>query len=89
MTSLSSTRFPTRLDLYPLYRGTSGNARFLAKFIFSGCAGSIGVEYDAREWNPRGMGSLDQIIKQVGAFGLDGNVHGFKQIGEARTEGST
>lgn len=78
----------SRLDLYPLHRGTSGNARFLAKFIFSGCAGSIGVEYDAREWNPQGIGSVDRVIKQAGAFGLDGNVRGFKQIGELRTEGS-
>jgi hypothetical protein len=78
----------SKLDLYPLHRGTSGNARFFAKFILSGCAGSIGVAYDAREWNPRGMGGLDQVIKQAGAFGLDDKVPGFVQIGELRTEGS-
>jgi hypothetical protein len=78
----------SHVDLYPLHRGTSGNARFLAKFIFSGCAGSIGVEYDAHEWNPHGIGGLDQVIKQVGALGLDDNVRGFEQIGELRTEGS-
>lgn len=47
---------PSAFDLYPLHRGPSGNARFLAKAIFSGCAGSIGVAYDAREWDPHGMG---------------------------------
>jgi len=76
------------LDLYPLRRGPSGNVRFLAKFIRSGCAGSIGVAYDAREWNPKGSGSLEQVIKQVGAWGLDDKVPGFAQIGKLRTEGS-
>ena len=76
------------LELYPLRRGPSGNARFLAKFGLSGCAGSLGVAYDAREWNPHGSGSLEQIIKQSGAFGLDGNVAGFPEIGRLQTEGS-
>jgi len=75
------------LDLYPLHRGPSGNTRFLAKFVLSGCAGSVGVAYDAREWNPKGAGDLDQIIKQAGSFGLDGRVRGFPQIGKLRTEG--
>jgi hypothetical protein len=78
----------SQLDLYPLHRGTSGNARFLAKFIRGGCAGSMGVEYDAREWNPQGIGDLGQIIKQEGAFGLDDKVPGFAQIGKVRTEGA-
>jgi hypothetical protein len=76
-------------DLYPLHRGPSGNARFLARFVLSGCAGSIGVAYDAREWDPKGAGALEQIIKQVGSFGLDDRVPGFSQIGELRTEGPT
>ncbi len=75
------------LDLYPLHRGPSGNARFLAKLISSGCAGSIGVAYDAREWDPTGSGSLDQIIKQAGSFGLSEEPE-FPYIGELRTEGS-
>ena len=77
-----------RLDLYPLHRGHNGNARFLAKFIRSGCAGSVGVSYDAREWSPEDSGALDQIIKQAGAFGLDDKVPGFPEIGELRTKGS-
>jgi len=76
------------LDLYPLHRGPSGNARFLARFNRGGCAGSTGVAYDAREWNPKGTGDLEQIIKQAGAFGLDDKVPGFGQIGELRTKGS-
>jgi len=76
----------TRLDLYPLHRGPSGNARFLAKFIYSGCAGSIGVAYDAREWDPKGTGNLEQVMKQDGSFGLDDKVPGFPQVGKLRTE---
>jgi hypothetical protein len=75
------------LDLHPLHRSASGNARFLARFHPSGCAGSVGVVYDAREWNPRGSGSLEGIIKQVGSFGLDDRVPGFEQIGVLRTDG--
>jgi hypothetical protein len=80
--------FPYPLDLYLLHRGPSGNARYLAKFIHAGCAGSIGVTYDAREWNPKGSGDLEQIIKLEGAFGLDDEVPGFAQVGALRTEGS-
>jgi hypothetical protein len=78
----------TSLELYPLRRGASGNARFLAKFIPSGCAGSVGVYYDAREWAPGGLGSFDQIIKLKGAFGLDDKVPGFPEIGELHTQGA-
>jgi len=78
---------PSQIDLYPLHRGPSQNARFLSKAIYSGCAGSIGVAYDAREWNPNDTGSLETIIKQEGAFGLDDKVPDFPQIGELRTEG--
>ncbi len=74
------------LDLYPLHRGPSGNARFLAKFDNAGCAGSTGVAYDAREWNPEGPGTLAQIVKQAGSFGL-GEVPGFPQIGTLQTQG--
>jgi hypothetical protein len=53
-----------------------------------GCAGSIGVIYEAREWDPQGPGSLRQIIGQGGAFGLDDQVPGFEQIGDLRTDGA-
>lgn len=75
------------VELFPLYRGPSGNARFLARITPFGCAGSLGVVYDAREWNPAGFGSLEQIIQQKGAFGLDDRVEGFEQIGRLKTEG--
>jgi hypothetical protein len=78
----------TLLDLYPLHRGPSGKARFLAKFHLVGCAGSTGVVYDAREWNPQGTGDLEQIIKLTGSFGMDDKVPGFPEIGELRTERS-
>jgi len=80
--------FHPLLDLYPLHRGPSGNPRFLAKFVHAGCAGSIGVSYDAREWNPKDTGGLEQIIEQMGTWGLDDKVPGFAQIGKLRTEGS-
>lgn len=76
-----------QLELYPLHRSPSRNARFLAKFDYVGCAGSTGVAYDARDWNPKGSGSLDQIIKQSGSFGLDDKVTGFPQVGTLQTKG--
>jgi hypothetical protein len=76
------------VELFALHRGSSGNARFLTKIESFGCAGSIGVVYDAREWNPKGMGDLAKVIEQEGAFGLDDKVRGFPQIGQLRTEGS-
>ncbi|MGA2650097.1 MAG: hypothetical protein ABSF28_06230 [Terracidiphilus sp.] len=78
----------SHLTLYPLHRSASGNTRFLASFIHSGCAGSLGVIYDAREWNPKGTGDLEQIVKQEGSFGLDDKVPGFPVIGKVRTEGA-
>lgn len=78
----------SRLSLHPLHRGPSGNTRFLAHFDYSGCAGSLGVAYDAREWDPKGSGDLKQVIKQAGSFGLDDKVPGFPQIGTLQTQGS-
>jgi len=84
------------LDLYPLQRGPSGNVRFLASLGYSGCAGSFGVVYDVREWDPEdGTGYVEQIIKQEGAFGLDQSLQGhhptlkdpFPPIGALRTTG--
>jgi hypothetical protein len=74
------------LSLFALHRGASGSARFLATFGHIGCAGSTGIEYDAREWNPERIAGLAQIIKQSGAFGLD-TVSGFPKIGDLKTDG--
>lgn len=79
---------PSEFKLYALHRGPSGNARFLAKAIYSGCAGSLGIGYDAREWDPKGAGDLERIISQEGALGLDDKVPEFEQIGNLQTEGS-
>jgi len=75
------------VELFPLQRGPSGKARFLARSEYTGCAGSIGIAYDAREWNPEGTGSLDQIIDQSGSFGLSDDVPDFPLIGKLKTEG--
>ena len=74
------------VSLFALHRGPSGNARFLVKFGLVGCAGSTGVAYDAREWDPEAIPGLTQIIKQSGSFGLD-KVPDFPQIGHFKTEG--
>jgi hypothetical protein len=76
------------IELFELHRGPSGKARFLARIEPFGCAGSVGVVYEAREWNPEGIGSLEKIIHQEGALGLDDNVEGFPQIGDLRTDSS-
>ena len=85
--SLEQDSARSLIELFELHRGPSGKARFLARIEPFGCAGSIGVVYEAKEWNPEGIGSLEQIIHQAGALGL-GDVEGFPQIGELRTEGS-
>jgi hypothetical protein len=82
------------MDIYPLHRGPSGRARFLAHIRVAGCAGSLGVRYDAREWNPE-SGFLVQIIRQDGAFGLEQAANGgrptanrpFSPIGKLRADG--
>jgi hypothetical protein len=76
------------LSLYPLHRGPSQHARFLASFGYMGCAGSNAGAYSAHEWNPEGNGDLEQIIKQSGSFGL-GEAPSFPQIGGLRTVGSS
>jgi hypothetical protein len=80
--------FRTAVSLFPLQRGPSGRARFLAGFTYHGCAGSMGVGYDGREWDPARSVSFEQIIKLEGAFGLDDRVPGFEQIGTLQTKGS-
>lgn len=83
------------LDIYPLHRGPSGNARFLAMFGYTGCAGSSGLVYDGEEWDRRGTGGIEQILKQEGAFGMDEVADGhtpttknpFIPIGKPHTQG--
>jgi hypothetical protein len=80
-------QFASWVDLYPVNRGPSGRARFLARFTGGGCAGPFGIAYDVREWDPKGIGSLSEIIQQGGAFGLDDRVPGFARIGKLQTQG--
>jgi hypothetical protein len=75
------------LGLYPLFRGPSQHARFLASFGYMGCAGGAWGLYSAHEWSPR-LGHLELIIKQAGSFGLDDKVPGFPQIGKLQTKGT-
>ena len=77
----------SQLGLYRLHRGPSRNARFLARFTYSGCAGSIAVAYEALEWNPKGTGQLEPLVEQDGSLGLDAKVPDFEQIGKLQTEG--
>ncbi len=65
----------TQMDVTPLKRGPSGKARFIASIELGGCAGSFGLEYDAREWDPE-PGNLNQVLKQDGAMGMDEGANG-------------
>ncbi len=75
-------------DVYPLHRGPSGRPRFLVSYVYSGCAGSSGTVYDAREWRGK-EGVLDQILKQDGATGVEDARGAFAPIGTLRTTGPT
>jgi len=85
------------IELFPLHRGPSGNPRFLASIGFTGCAGSSGLLYDAREWNPDDVVGFSQIIEQKGAKGMDEDFKGgrpsvkepFAPIGRLQAKGST
>ena len=88
---------PTWSDftLYPLHRGPSDHARFLAVSHSGGCAGSYGIQYNAEELDPSGYGGFQQIIKQAGACGLEDGCSGgkltskdpFSPIGKLQTHG--
>jgi hypothetical protein len=75
------------IDLFPLHRGPSGRARFLAKVWLSGCAGSIGENYYGYEWSAEAGQLAAQIIKIEGAEGLDGTES--KHVGKLTTTGRT
>ncbi len=84
----------SRIELFPLPTGPSGDARFLAHADFSGCAGSSGVEYEAHE-RDAGSGIENEILKQNGAFGMDEAANGghptakdpFAPIGKLKVDG--
>jgi len=82
------------LDLFPLARGPSQKARFLAKFGSAGCGSGVGVGYYAYGWDPQ-SGILDEFVKLEGAQSqfdaadkLQGSAEGsFPPIGKLQTEG--
>jgi len=80
----------TELVLYPLHRGPSKNARFLAEFNTIGCAGNAGgAAYEAYEWNPE-LNYSEIVIQQTGSYRLDdvpALKNPFPSIGVFRTEG--
>lgn len=78
-----------QIDLYPLHRGPSGHPRFLAKILSSGCAGSLGLEYNSWEWDGQDRDYLSTGLSISGSLGLDDKVPGFPQIGNLRTSGTT
>jgi hypothetical protein len=55
------------VDLFPLQRGPSNRARFLAKIGDAGCGSGVGVSYYAYEWNPENFGEIAEFIKLEGA----------------------
>ncbi len=84
----------TRVAIFPLHRGPSGNPRFLASFAISGCAGSYGTRYDVEEWDAKNSNYLVKILQQDGAAGLTDEPlgtkvspkHPFPPIGELKTD---
>ncbi len=87
------------LTVFPLRRGPSRRARFLAKFGVAGCGSGYSLQYYAYEWDPQGTGHLDEVIKLEGAASQEDRVDqrqssqaneadSFPPIGELRTTGS-
>ena len=70
--SFPSTDIESRdIELFPLHRGPSGRARFLARVVGGGCASSFGEDYYGYEWSPDDGQVASEIIKIEGAEGLD------------------
>jgi len=86
------------VELFPLERGPSRRARFLAKFGAAGCGSGVGVAYYVHEWNPHGAGDLKELIKVEGAVSQEDPIgktgapkrnlsSSFPPIGELQTNG--
>ncbi len=84
----SGKKIAQHLDLFPLHRGPGRAARFLAASVFSGCAGSLGVAYNAWQWDAAESEDVDEIIDLQGSWGLDDKVPGFETIGKLSTDGA-
>jgi hypothetical protein len=76
-----------QMVVYPLQRGPSGLARFLARFSQISCGDGItGIGYDAYQWNPTSVGSLDLILERKGAASR-GDFPKYGTIGKLVTSG--
>jgi hypothetical protein len=73
------------MEVYPLERGPSKLARFLAKSSHVSCGdGQTGVEYVGYEWNPAWTGTIAKVLRRKGA--VSGEI--FPAIGKLQTTGS-
>ena len=81
-------RADQEMAVYPLERGPSHLARFLAKFSQISCGDGItGVVYDGYEWNPASVGSLDAILERKGAASRGDYAPKYGPIGKLETSG--
>jgi hypothetical protein len=81
------------VSLFPLRRGPSNRARFLAKFDSAGCGSGVGVSYYAYEWDPEELGALDEFIKAQGAVSREeprenGGANSLAPIGRFQAAGA-
>jgi hypothetical protein len=75
------------MAVYPLDRGPSKRARFLAKSSHVSCGDGItSIAWDAYEWDPASMGRLTAIIDVQGA-GNRGDYPQYAPIGKLQTRG--
>jgi hypothetical protein len=76
------------MEVHPLERGPSRQARFLAKSSHISCGDGItGLDYSAWEWNPASIGSLEQLIGRKGAASR-GDYPEYGPVGPLETNGS-
>jgi len=78
-----------RVEVYSIQRGTSGLARFLSRSDEISCGDGItGLIWEAYEWNPSDIGSLDTVIERTGVEKRDDDPP-YKAIGKLRATGPT
>lgn len=76
-----------RVEVYSIQRGPSRLARLLARSDEISCGDGItGLTWEAYEWNPSGIGSLDTVIERTGVEKRD-NDPPYKAIGKLRATG--
>ncbi|HEX4319786.1 MAG TPA: hypothetical protein VHZ52_02720, partial [Acidobacteriaceae bacterium] len=85
----------SKLDVFPLHRGSSGTVRFLLSMVGGGCVGSYGRKYAIEEWNPEEDFYLSEAVNQTGAVEMDAEPEQpptkkvpFPTVGMLKTEGT-